>query len=160
MFRSNNDFVEHNVYKKYDNRTFNNTNNITKHINNHSNDVINNYKINGINNVKKTCYNFNGGITLNKTGNKHSNGTYNINNTFNTTDNQYFTKTINNTSNITNDTTRPSHNNYEHNVIKRISKHIKHINNYGTGISYYSKKSVDKGNYCNFDNGSFQFQKD
>ena len=116
MFRSNNDYIENNVYKKYGNRTFNSTNNITKHINNHSNDVTNNHKITKTNIVKRTYYNFNGDITLNKTSNKYPNGTYNIiktNNTFNTTDNQYFTKKINNTSNITNNTTRHNHNNYE-----------------------------------------------
>ena len=83
------------MYKKYDNRIFNNTHNITKHINNSSNDVTNSYKINKITNVKKTYYNFNDGITLNKTSNNYSNGTYNIiktNNTFNTTDNNYYTK--------------------------------------------------------------------
>ena len=44
-FRSSNDYIGNNVYKKYDNRTFNNTNHTSKHINNYSNDVINNYKI-------------------------------------------------------------------------------------------------------------------
>ena len=38
-----------------------------------------------------------------------------------------------NTSNITNNITRHNHNNYEHNVIKKVHKHIKHINNYDTG---------------------------
>ena len=44
-------------------------------------------------------------------------------NTFNTTDNQYFTRIISNTSNIANVITRHSHNNYEHNVIKKVSRH-------------------------------------
>ena len=39
-------YVENNLYKKQDNRTFNNTNNIYKHINQYSTDVFNNYKIN------------------------------------------------------------------------------------------------------------------
>ena len=77
MFRSNNDYIEHNVYKKYDNRTFNNTNNVTRHINNHSNGATNNYKIDKINGVKKTSYNFNDDVTLNKTSNNCSNDTYN-----------------------------------------------------------------------------------
>ena len=51
VFRSNNGYIEHNVYKKYDNRTFNNTNTITKHTNNHSNDVTNNFKVNTTSNV-------------------------------------------------------------------------------------------------------------
>ena len=47
---------------------------------------------------------------------------------------------INDTSNITNNTTRPNHNKYEHNVIKKVNKHIKHTNNYDTEISDYNKK--------------------
>ena len=78
MLRSNNDYVENNAYKKYDNRTFNNTNEITKHSSNHSNDVANNCKINKISNVKQTYYNFNDDITLNKTSNTYSHDTYNI----------------------------------------------------------------------------------
>ena len=123
-------YIENNLYKKQDNRIFNNTSNITKHINSYSNDVTNNYKINKIHNLKKTHYNLNDDISLNKTSNSYSNDRYNIiktNNTFNTTDNQYFTKKINNTSNITNNITRHNHNNYEQNVIKKVHKHIKHI---------------------------------
>ena len=74
-------------------RIFDNTDNIIKHINNHSNGVTNSYKINTISNVNKTYYNFNGDITLNKTSNKHSNGTYNIiktSNTFNTTESAFY----------------------------------------------------------------------
>ena len=44
------------IYKRYDNRTCNNTNNIYKHINQYSTDVFNNYKINKTHNVKKTYY--------------------------------------------------------------------------------------------------------
>ena len=64
-FRSNSDYIENNLYKKYDYRTSNNTNNMTKHINNYSDDVTNNYTINKIQNLKKTHYNSNGDITLN-----------------------------------------------------------------------------------------------
>ena len=39
-------YVENNLYKRYDNRTFSNTTNIHKHINQYSTDVFNNYKIN------------------------------------------------------------------------------------------------------------------
>ena len=56
----------------------------------YSNDVTNKYKIHKTQNLKKTYYNFNDDITLNKTSNNYSNDTYNIiktNNTFNTTDN-------------------------------------------------------------------------
>ena len=68
-------YIENNLYKKQDNRTFNNTNNIYKHINNYSNDVTNNYKINKIQNLKKTYYNFTDDITFNKTNNSYSNDT-------------------------------------------------------------------------------------
>ena len=155
-------YVENNLYKKQDSRTFNNTNNIYKHINQYSTDVFNNYKINKTHNVKKTYYNFNGDITLNKTSNNYSNGTYSLiktNNTFNTTDNQYFTKKINNTSNITNNITRHNHINDEQNVTKKANKHIKHINNYDTEINYCSKKPRNKKNYCNFYNDNFNFRK-
>ena len=76
VIRRNNDYTENNVYNKYENRTFNYTNNITKHINNHSNGATHSYDRNNINNVNKTYYNFNGGITLNKTSNQYSNDTY------------------------------------------------------------------------------------
>ena len=81
--------------------------------------MFNNYKINKTHNVKKTYYNFNGDITLNKTSNNYSNDTYNIiktNHTFNTTGNQYFTKKINSTSTISDNVTRHNHNNCEHNL--------------------------------------------
>ena len=93
VFRNNNNYTENNLYKKYDNRTFNTAEDITKHINNYSNDITNNYKINKINNVKKTYYNFNDEIILNKPSNNYYNDTYNItknNNLFNITDNQFF----------------------------------------------------------------------
>ena len=37
---------------------------------------------------------------------------------------------MNNTSNITNNVTKHNHNNYEHNVIKKVNKHMKHIDNF------------------------------
>ena len=164
VFRHNNDYIENNLYKKYDNRTVNNTNNITKHINNHSNDVTNNYRINKINNVKKSYFNFNDDITLNKTSTTYSNDTYNItknNKLFNINDKNYYTKKINNTSNITNNITRHIHDNHEHIVTKKIHNHIKHINNYDTEInySYYNKKSFNKKNYYSFYNDIFNIRK-
>ena len=51
---------------------------------------------------------------------------------------------------ITNNTTTHNHNNYEHNVIKKVSKHTKHINKYDTEIYYYKKKSLNKKSYYNF----------
>ena len=47
-------YVENNLYKKQDSRTFNDTDNIHKHINQYSTDVFNNYKINKTHSVKKT----------------------------------------------------------------------------------------------------------
>ena len=44
FYKSQIAYVENNLYKKYDNRTFNNTGNIYKHINQSSTDVSNNYK--------------------------------------------------------------------------------------------------------------------
>ena len=59
---------------------------------------------------------------------------------FNVTDNNCYAKKIEHTSNITNNFTKHNHNNYEHNVIKTVNKHITHINNYATEISHYNKK--------------------
>ena len=124
---------------------FNSTNNIYKHINQYSADVLNNYKITKTHNVKKTHYNFTSDVVINKHGTINTNDIYGIsktNNTFHTTDNYHFTKEIHNTSNITNNFTRHNHNNYEHNVIKKVNRHLKHISNYGTEINCYSKKSI------------------
>ena len=101
-------------------------------------------------------------MTLNKTSNNYSDDTYNTiktNNTFNTTDNQYFTKKINNTSTTSNNITRHNHNSYEHHLIKKVHKHIKHINNYDTGLNYHNKKSLNKTQYYNFYHDSFNFRK-
>ena len=51
---------------------------------------------------------------------------------------------IEHTNTITNNITRPNHNNHEYNVINKVNKGIKHINTYDTAINYYSKKSLDK----------------
>ena len=66
---------------------------------------------------------------------------------------------MNNTSTITNNITRHSHNNYEHNVIKRIHTHIQHINNYDTEINCYNKKPLNKKHYYNFYHDNFEFRK-
>ena len=162
VFRRNNDYIGNNMYKKYDNITFNTTTNITTHINNYSNDVTNNYNIDKINAVTKTYYNFNDDITLNKTSSTSYNDTCNItkhNNLFNITDNRcIFTKNNFNTHNITNTITRHNHNNYEHNVIKQVHVRVTHINNYDTEINYYTKKS-HTNSYYNFYNDYFNFRK-
>ena len=48
------DCIENNLYKKHGNIIFNNTNNISKHLSKYSNDVTTTYKINKIQNLKKT----------------------------------------------------------------------------------------------------------
>ena len=63
-YKSHIGYVEHNLYKKQDNRTSNNTNNIVKHINQYPPDVINNCKINKTHIVKKTCDIHNNGVFL------------------------------------------------------------------------------------------------
>ena len=88
-------YVENNLYKKQDSRTFNNTNNIYKHINQYSTDVFKNYKIHKTHNVKKTYYNSQHDVFINKHNTINTNDTYNItkkNSLYNVTDNQYFTK--------------------------------------------------------------------
>ena len=81
------------------------------------------------------------------------------NNLLNVTDNNYYTKKNINTSNTANNITRHNHNNYEHNVIKNVQKHIKHVNSYGIEMNYYSKKSLSKQNYYNFYNDNFNSRK-
>ena len=77
----------------------------------------------------------------------------------NTTDNQYFTKKINNTSTTSNIVTRHNHNNYEHNVVKKVHKQINNIINYDTGTNCYNKKSLNKKQYYNFYHDNFNFRK-
>ena len=47
-------------------------------------------------------------------------------------DNKYVTKKMEHTNNTTNNITRHNRNNYEHNVIKQVYKHINVTNNYDT----------------------------
>ena len=102
------------------------------------------------------------GVFINKHNTINTNDTYNItknNSLYNVTDNKYNTKQINNTSNTTNNITRHNHNNYEHNVIKKLHKHIKHINDYDTEINYHNKKSLNKKQHHNFYHDNFNFRK-
>ena len=71
-------YVENNLYKKRGNRTFNNTNNIYKHINQYSTDLFNNCKVNKAHDVKKTCYNSNNDVFINKHNTINTNDTYNV----------------------------------------------------------------------------------
>ena len=105
-------YVKNNLYKKQDNRTFNHRNNIYKHINQYSTDVFNNCKINKTHNVKKTQYNPNNDVFINKHNTINTNGTYNItknNSLYNVIGNNYYTKNNCNTSTITNNITRHNH---------------------------------------------------
>ena len=59
--------------------------------------MFNNYKINKTHNVKKTYYNSNNGVFINKHSTTNTNDTYNINNKnslYNVTDNNYYTVLI------------------------------------------------------------------
>ena len=99
---------------------------------------------------------------INKQNTINTNDTYNITKNgslYNVAGNNFYTKKNSNTSNITNDITRHNHNNYQHNVIKKVHKHIKHINNYDTEINYFNKKSLNKKQYYNFYHDSFNFRK-
>ena len=125
--------------------------------------MFNNYKINKTHNVKKTYYNSNNNAHINKHNTIYTNDTYNIaknNSLHNATDNNYYTKKNCNTINITNNITRDNQNNYEHNVIINIHKHITHINNYDTEIKIcYNKKSLNKKQYYNLHHDNFNFRK-
>ena len=99
------------------------------HINQYSTDVFNSYKVNKTHDVKKTYYNSNNDVFINKHNTINTNDTYDItkdNSLYDVIGNNYYTKKINSTSIITNNITRHNHNNYEHNVIKNVHKHIKH----------------------------------
>ena len=77
----------------------------------------------------KNC-NFIDDVVINKHNTIYTTDTYTItknHNLINITDHNYYTKKINNTNNITNNFTRHSHNNYEHNVIKKVHKHKKQL---------------------------------
>ena len=65
-YKSHIGYVENNLYKEQDNRTFNGTSNIYKHINQYSTDVFNSHKVNKTHNVKKACYNSNNGVFINE----------------------------------------------------------------------------------------------
>ena len=92
--------------------------------------MFNNCKINKTHNVNKTYYDSNNDVFINKHNIINTNDTYNVTKNYslyNVTVNNYYTKKNFNTSKITNNVTRHNHNNYEHNVIKKVNKHIKHI---------------------------------
>lgn len=70
-----------------------------------------------------------------------------------------FTKKIEHTSNIPNDTTRHNHNNYDHDVIKKLrNKHIEHTNDYDTETNHDNKKPLSKKNYLNLYHYTFNLK--
>ena len=155
-------YVENNLYKKQDSITFNNADNIYKHVNQYSTDVLNSYKINKTHNVKKTYFNSNNDVFINKPNTINTNGTYGVtknNSLYDVTGNNYYSKKNFNTSNITNNIARHNHNTYEHHVIKHVHEHIKNINNYGIGINFHNKKSLNKKQYYNFYHGNSNLRK-
>ena len=106
--------VENKLYKRSDNRVFNNTNSKYKHMNQYSTDAFKNYKIKR-RNVKNAYYMFTNDVVINKHNTIDSNDAYNVtkmNKLVNFNDNTYSTKKIEHTNNITNNTTRHNHNNY------------------------------------------------
>ena len=151
------------MYKKSDNRTFNNTNNIYKNINQNTTEVVNTYKINKHLKLKKTYYNINDNVVIHKNNTIYTNDNRNVtkhNKLFNVTDNNYYAKEIEHTNNITNNITKHNHNNYEHNVMKTVNNHITHIKKYDTEINHYNTK-VDTHikHINNLYNDTFNFRK-
>ena len=105
---------------------------------------------------------FTNDVAISKHNTINTNDTYNISKIskfVNFNGDKCFTKKIEQTNKITNNTTTHNHNNYEHNVIKKVHTHIKHMNNYDAEINYDSKKSLNKNNYYNFYNDNLNFRK-
>ena len=112
------------VYRKgmVRNRTFNNTNNISKATNQYTTDVVNNFKINKVSNLKKAYYKFIDNAVIYKHNTIYTNDNTNVikmNKLVHFNDNHYFTKKIEHTNTTINNITRHNHNNYEHNVTLR-----------------------------------------
>ena len=99
----------------FDNTTFNNTNNISKHTNQYATDVVNNHKISKISYRRKTYYNFIDDAVLNKHNTIYTNVSINvtkISKLVNLNDHNYFTKKREHANNIINNITRHNHNNH------------------------------------------------
>ena len=73
-YKSHVAYVENDLYKRSDNRTFNNTNDISKNINQYTTDVVNNYKTNKVSNLKNSHYNFNDDVVIHKHNTMYTNG--------------------------------------------------------------------------------------
>ena len=77
-YKSQTAYVEHKIYKIYDNRVFNNTNNTYKHVNQYSTDVFNNYTTNKSHNVNNTNCNFINDVVMNKHDTINTHDAYNV----------------------------------------------------------------------------------
>ena len=44
-------------------------------------------------------------------------------------------------------------------LIKKVNKHIEHINSYAIETNHYNEKPLNKNNYCNFYNDNLNFRK-
>ena len=75
-------YVDNNLYKRSDNRIFNNTIIISKHINQYTTDVVNDYETRKVANIKRTYYMFIDDVVFNEHNAIHTN--YNTNLTKNT----------------------------------------------------------------------------
>ena len=106
-------------------------------------------------------YNFIGDVVISKHNTIYNNANTNvtnINKLVNSNGRCYFAKKIEHTNFITNSITRHNLNNYEHNAVKQIHKHITHNNYYGTGINYYNKKSLNTNNCYNLYHDTCNFR--
>ena len=118
------------IYIRSDNRTFNNTDNISKHINQYTTVVVSNYKTNKVSNLKKAYYMLIDDV-INKHNTIYTNDNTNvakINKLVNFNGNNYFTKKIEHTNNIINNIKRDNRN-------QEVNEHITHIHNYGNVIN-------------------------
>ena len=67
-------YFENDLYKRYGNRTVNNTSSVSKTINQYTTEVVNNYKTNEVSNLKKAYYNVIDGVVINKHNTIYNNG--------------------------------------------------------------------------------------
>ena len=152
-FKSQTAYVENSLFKRPGNQTFNNTSNKSNNMNQYTTDVVNSCKINKVSNLKKAYYDFIDDVVINTHNTIYTNGNITvtkINKHVNFNGNNYFTKIMEHTDITTNNITRHNHNNYEHNVTKKVYEHIRDINSFDTEVNYLKQKSLNKKNYYNF----------
>ena len=86
------------IYKRSDNRTFNNTSNMYNNISQYTIYVVNICRINKVSNLKKSYHNFIVGAVINKHNTMHTSGSTNvtkINKLINLNDNGYLQRKYN-----------------------------------------------------------------